>query len=198
MNRPVAYLLDTNVVSEMMRPVPEQRVADCLDLIADDGIGIASVTVWEVLNGIGCLDPSHRRTDLRSRFQNVLEEVFEERVFDWNAVDAQACADIMERKRRLGEPLDHHLPDAMIAGAAVSRRLTIVTRNEKEFRSTGAAWINPWTDLSRLVRQALAAGVISMGRAAEMLGHTREEMRELAGRWVREDSVGGGDSPPSL
>ena len=53
MNEPAAYLLDTNVVSEMMRPEPDQRVANALQLVARAGIGIASVTVWEILNGIG-------------------------------------------------------------------------------------------------------------------------------------------------
>ena len=73
------------------------------------------------------------------------DDVFEERVFDWTAADAQACAHIMEIKRRRGEPLDRHLPDAMIAGTAVCHDLTIVTRNEREFRNTGAKAVNPWT-----------------------------------------------------
>ena len=128
MNEPAAYLLDTNVVSEMMRPEPDQRVANALQLVAGAGIGIASVTVWEILNGIGRLDPGHRRSDLRSRFQRVLDEVFDGRVFDWTRADAEACANIMEEKRRLGEPLDDHLPDAMIAATAVTRHLTVLTR----------------------------------------------------------------------
>ena len=180
MNEPAAYLLDTNIVSEMMRPEPDQRVVSALELAALDGIGITSVTVSEVLDGIGCLDPGHRRGDLRSRFQRVLDEVFDGRVFDWTRDDAEACANIMEEKRRLGEPLDDHLPDAMIAATAVTRRLTVLTSNESKFRSTGAVWVNPWTGLVGFVWQALVAASISMGRAAELLGITREEMRELA------------------
>ena len=57
MNAPVAYLLDTNIVSEMMRPNPEPRVETFLDMIAGEGIGLASITVWEILDGIGRLDP---------------------------------------------------------------------------------------------------------------------------------------------
>ena len=182
MNEPAAYLLDTNIVSEMMRPEPDQRVVSALELAALDGVGVASVTVWEVLNGIGRLDPGHRRSDLRSRFERVLDEVFDGRVFAWTRADAKACANIMEAKRRLGEPLDDHLPDAMIAATAVTRRLTVLTRNESEFRSTGAEWVNPWTGLVGFVRQALTASDISMGRAAELLGIPREEMRELLKR----------------
>ena len=190
MNEPAAYLLDTNVVSEMMRPQPDWRVAHTLQLAALDGVGIAAVTVWEILNGIGRLDPGHQRNELRSRFQNVLGEVFDGRVFDWTLADARACADIMEEKRRSGESLDDHLPDAMIAATAVSRRLTVLTRNESDFRNTGAAWANPWTGLTELVRQALMASRISMGRAAKLLRVDREDMRVLAARWVREVKAG--------
>lgn len=183
MNDPTAFLLDTNVVSEMMRPEPDWRVSNTLQLAASGGIGIAAVTVWETLNGIGLLDPGHRRTDLHSRFQKVLGELFDGRVFDWTLADAQACADIMEAKRRTGEPLDDHLPDAMIAATAVSRRLTVLTRNEREFRNTGAPWVNPWTGLTEFVRQALVAVNVSMERAAELLRVDREEMRTIARRW---------------
>ena len=186
MNEPAAYLLDTNVVSEMMRPEPDWRVANALQLAAIRGIGIAVVTAWEILDGIGRLDQGHRRTDLRSRFQSVLNDVFDGRVFDWTLADAGACADIMEEKRRRGEPLDDHLPDAMIAATAVNRRLTMLTRDESEFRHTGAAWANPWTGLTELVLQALMASAISMGRAAELLRIDREEMRARAARWMRE------------
>ena len=190
MNEPAAYLLDTNVVSEMMRPKPDQRVANAVQLAALDGIGIATVSVWEILNGIGRLDTGHRRSDLRSRFQSVLDEAFDGRVLDWTLADAQACADIMEAKRRLGERLDDHLPDAMIAAAAVTRGLTVLTQNEAEFRNTGAAWVNPWTGLTGLVRQALSGTRISMGQAAELLQVSREEMRKLSSRWALEDQAG--------
>ena len=141
-----AWILDANVVSEMMRPAPEPKVARFLDEIAAEGIGLSAVTVWEVLNGIGRLDPGRRLEDLTERFQGIVDDLFEERIFDWTAADARACALILETKRRRGEPLDDHLPDAMIAGTAVNRELRIVTRNERDFRHTGAATVNPWAE----------------------------------------------------
>lgn len=142
---PVAWILDTSVVSEMMRPYPEPRVAFFLDAIAHEGIGIATVTIWEILNRIGRLKTGQRREELATRFRNILEDVFEDRVLDWTASDALECAVIMEIKRRMGESLDHRLPDGMLAGMASNRNLTIVTGNEKSFRNTGVKAIDPWT-----------------------------------------------------
>ena len=87
MNTPVAWLLDANVISEMMRPHPEPHVAAFLDKIAHQGIGLASITVWEILNGIGLLDPGRRRDDLAERLQTLLDALFEEQIFDWTLDD---------------------------------------------------------------------------------------------------------------
>lgn len=145
MTVPVSWLLDTNILSEMMRPNPEPRVANFLDEIAPDGIGLAVITVWEILNGIGQLDPGKRRDDIAERFQRIVGDIFENRVFDWTPADAEVCARIMEDKRRRGEPLDSHLPDAMLASTAIRSGCVIVTRNESEFLNTGAKVVNPWT-----------------------------------------------------
>ena len=149
MTAPTSWLLDTNILSEMMGPNPEPRVARFLDEIAPDGIGLAAITVWEILNGINQLDHGKRRKDITDRFQGMLDEIFEDRIFDWTSDDAKVCARIMENKRRSGEPLDSHLPDAMIAGTAIRCGCVIVTRNVSEFRNTGVRVVNPWTEKPR-------------------------------------------------
>ncbi len=145
MTAPTSWLLDTNILSEMMRPNPEPRVANFLDEITPAGIGLAVITVWEILNGIGQLDSGKRRNDIAERFQRLVADVFEDRIFDWTVADAEICARIMEEKRRRGEPFDGHLPDAMLAGTAIRCGCVIVTRNESEFVNTGAKVVNPWT-----------------------------------------------------
>ena len=145
MTASLAWLIDTNVVSEMMRQRPEPRVGAFLDSIADEGVGLASITVWEVLDGIGRLDPGRRRRDLADRFQDLVDELFEDRIVEWSLADAQACARIMEEKRRRGEALDDHVPDAFLAAAAATRGLAVVTRNAGEFRNTGVKTVDPWT-----------------------------------------------------
>ena len=149
MKASVAWILDTNVVSEMMRPHPEPRVERFLDRIAGQGLGLASITVWEILNGIGRIEPGGRREDLARRFEGILDSLFQDRVFDWTAADARSCARSMEAKRRRGEPLDSHLPDAMLVGTAIRRGLSIVTRNRKDFRNTGVITVDPWTTPNR-------------------------------------------------
>ena len=146
MTAPLAWLIDTNVVSEMMRPRPEPRVAAYLDSIADDGLGLASITVWEVLDGIGRLAPGRRRRGLAERFGELLDELFEDRIVEWTVADARACARIMEDKRRRGEALDDHVPDAFLAAAAATRGLAVVTRNTGEFRNTGVETVDPWAE----------------------------------------------------
>lgn len=100
MSPPIAWLLDTNVVSEMMRPHPEPRVSEFLDRIAPEGMGLSPITVWDILDGIGRLDSGKRRENLAAEFQSVLDQCFDQRILGWTVDDARACARIMEEKRR--------------------------------------------------------------------------------------------------
>ena len=84
------------------------------------------------------LRPGKRREGLADRFQDLLDELFEDRIVPWSLTDAQACARIMENKRRRGEPLDDHVPDAFLAAAVLTRGLAVLTRN------TGVETVNPW------------------------------------------------------
>ena len=145
MTTPLTWLIDTDVVSEMMRPRPEPGVAAFLDSVADEGLGLSAISVWEILDGIGRLPTGRRRDSLADRFHDLLDELFEDRIVDWSLEDARTCARIMEDKRRCGEPLDDHLPDAFLAAAAATRGLVVLTRNTREFRNTGVDAVDPWT-----------------------------------------------------
>ncbi len=127
-----------------MRTQRDPRVSRFLDSIDIEGIGLSTITVWEILNGISRLDHGGRRRNLSNRFQELVEVQFEERVIDWTRADAYACASIMEHKRRRGESLDDHFPDACLAATAICRGLSIVTRNTREFRNTGVDTVDPW------------------------------------------------------
>ena len=141
----LSWLLDTNVASELMRARTDRRVAGFLSRIANEQVGLAAISVWEVLNGIRKLPAGRRRSALDTRFRNVLDS-YRDRVLPWTEDDARVCARIMEEKRRRGESLDAQLPDVFLAAVAVRRGLTIVTRNTRDFENTGARTVNPWKD----------------------------------------------------
>ena len=86
-----------------------------------------------------------RRRGLADRFQDLHDDLFEDRIVEWSLANAQACARIMEETRRRGEALDDHVPDAFLAAAAATRGRAIITRNTGEFRNTGVETIDPWT-----------------------------------------------------
>ena len=140
----VAYLLDTNVFSEMMRSSPNEAVASFLDQTRIEGHGISVVTAWEIQDGICRMNDGKRRRDLKHMLDGVLADLFTDRVFPWEVFHAFVCAEIMDIRRRAGRSLDDHLPDAIIASTARARGLTLVTRNGSEFENTGLDIINPW------------------------------------------------------
>ena len=102
MTAPVAWLIDANAVSEMMRLRPDLQVAAFLDAIEAKGIGLTSITVLEVLDGIGCLSSNRRRHGLADRFPDLLDEFFDDRIVKWTLDDARTCARITEEKQRPG------------------------------------------------------------------------------------------------
>ena len=141
----VMFLLDANVISEMMKRNPDPGVSAFLDdTLHEQGTGIATITIFEIMSGIGRLPEGRRRDGLAESFNGVVRDYFAGRIFDFTQEAANACAAICEKKRRTGEPLDDHLEDAMLAGIAAANRLSIVTRNEREFRHTGVEIVNPW------------------------------------------------------
>ncbi len=149
MKRVAHYLLDTNVVSEMMRKVPDHQVLDFVDTAHEKGLAISSITVWEIRNGLSLLSPGQKRRDLEQRFGALIDELFEDRVVPIDRIVAEACAVRMEERRRAGRSLDAHLPDAIIAASAQCHELVLATRNVKDFEGAGIELVDPWSDIGR-------------------------------------------------
>jgi len=139
------HLLDTNLVSELMRPRPSPAMLAWIDAVGVTGLAVSVVTRWEIRYGLALLAEGKRRTELTRRFDALVTELFGAGVYDLTSAAAERCATIMVRKRALGESLDHHLPDAMIAGIAAHAGLTLATRNQAAFRNCGLALVDPWT-----------------------------------------------------
>ncbi len=138
------WLLDANIVAELMRPAPDRRVVAFLDQIEVGSLAISTVTVWEILNGLGRMPVGKRRRDLTERYLMFERDLFGDWVLPWTHDDAGVCAQILEVRRRAGRPLDDQLPDAFLAAVAVTRNLRILTRNTRDFEGTGALAVDPW------------------------------------------------------
>lgn len=136
-------ILDTNVVSALMRTEPEARVVAWLDGQPGDSVWVTSITVLEARFGIALLARGRRRRTLESAFGRLLEEDLESRVLDFDSAAAAAAGELAASRQRAGRPMD--VRDTFIAGIALSRKASLATRNVRHFQGAGIALANPWS-----------------------------------------------------
>lgn len=136
------FLLDTNVVSEWVKPTPNAGVISWLDEIDEDRVFLSVITLTEVRFGIERLAPGKRRDRLQMWFESELPIRFESRVLAIDPAIATACGDLLARREENGRPME--LADAYLAATAQVHELTVVTRNGADFAGT-ARCLNPWT-----------------------------------------------------
>jgi toxin FitB len=140
-------VLDTNVVSELMRAEPDPTVADRLRALPQDALATTTITVGEILYGIRRLEAGRRRSELERRFQELMLLGFRRRLLQFDEAAAAAYAGLMADRSRIGRSIE--VLDAMIAGIAVSRGAQVATRNVRHFVECGIQVIDPWMDESR-------------------------------------------------
>ena len=136
-------LLDTNVVSELMRPVPDVAVLTWLNSQPADTLWLNSVVVSELLYGIARLPDGKRRAQLAQAVQTMLVEDFSGRVLSFDLVAATVYADMVATRERQGLSVD--MADAQIAAICVAHGAALATRNTKHFEGLGLSVMNPWT-----------------------------------------------------
>jgi predicted nucleic acid-binding protein len=136
-------ILDTNVVSEVMRLVPEPRVVAWIDHHPEGSVWITSITVLEIRTGIELLPAGRRRDTLSIDFERFLDTDIQGRVVAFDTVAAEATARLAADRRRAGRPGDIH--DTMIAGIALATGATLATRNTRHFDDLSVTVIDPWT-----------------------------------------------------
>lgn len=138
-------LLDTNVLSELMRPTPDSRVVRWLDSCSYEDVWVCAVTAAEILLGIQLLPKGRRRDGLADLAGRMFEEDFSGRCLPFDAGAAIAYAEIVATRTRLGSPIS--VEDAQIAAIARARGLALATRNFKDFTGIeGLRIIDPWSD----------------------------------------------------
>jgi toxin FitB len=135
-------VLDTNVVSALMRRDAEPVVIAWLDDQPAESVWTTAVTVFEVCFGLEILADGRRRRRLEDAFERTLEEDFERRVLPFDRSAAQEAALIAARRRQAGRSIE--IRDAQIAGIVAARRATLATRNTRHFNKLGISLVDPW------------------------------------------------------
>ncbi len=135
-------ILDTNVLSALMRQVPDAQVTAWLDRQPRTSVWTTSVTTLEIRFGLQVMATGRRRTRLVQAFETALGKM-ENRIAGFDAAAAVHAADLMAARQRKGRPGD--LRDTMIAGIALAHHATLATRNTIHFADTGILVVDPWT-----------------------------------------------------
>lgn len=136
-------VLDTDVLSALMRTAPEPAVVAWLDGQASESIWITVITLFEVRFGLLRLAAGRRRRALESAFARLVEEDLEHRVLDFDREAAAEAALLAAARESKGRPVD--VRDTLIAGIVQARRAVLATRNVRHFRDLAVQVVDPWT-----------------------------------------------------
>ena len=140
----MTYLLDTNVVSEWARPHPNPGVVRWLADVDEDRVYISVLTFGELRRGVDRLTPGRRRHRLDTWLSEELADRFVDRVLPMDQDVADVWGRLLAHSESAGRPVG--AVDGLIAATAEHHGLEVVTRNVKDFESTGVRLLNPWSD----------------------------------------------------
>ncbi|MCI5167385.1 MAG: type II toxin-antitoxin system VapC family toxin [Candidatus Electrothrix sp. GM3_4] len=135
-------LLDTNIVSEVMRRKPSDQVLNWLNQQSYGTLFISSSIIAEICYGLRILPVGQRRQLLETRFEQFIAQGFAGRIIVFDESAARVYAEIMGRCKEKGRPMS--LPDGQIAAVAQAGHLSLATRNIRDFESCGIELINPF------------------------------------------------------
>ncbi len=137
-------ILDTNVVSELMRPVPSSNVVEWVAGQVAPNLYLSAISEAELRYGVEVLPAGERRSRLLAEVEGMLEEDFAGRILPFDSAAAQAYPMIAAARRAAGHPINH--ADCQIAAIARSRGASVATRDIDDFEGSGIEVINPWAE----------------------------------------------------
>jgi len=135
-------LVDTNVVSEPLRTVPEPCVAEWLDAQALETLYLSAITVAELRFGVHALPPGRRREGLHEDLEQQVLPMFTGRVLAFDLAGSQAYAELMARARSVGFAVS--VSDGYIAATAAANGMMVATRDSGPFQAAGLKTVDPW------------------------------------------------------
>jgi predicted nucleic acid-binding protein len=135
-------VLDTNVVSEVMKGAPDPSVYDWFKRTPRAKLFVTTISEAEILAGIAVLPAGRRRSELTSLAIETFEKSFADRILTFDSHSARHYADIISVRRHIGRPINPL--DAQIAAIARDKRMAIATRNFTDFLKCGIDVIDPW------------------------------------------------------
>jgi hypothetical protein len=138
-------LLDTNIVSEVMKTRPAEAVVAWLNGQDSEKLYVSSVTIGEITYGLRILPDGKRRAGLRERFERFVALAFEQRVLAYDESAARIYGDLMGDRKELGLPMS--VPDGQIAAIARLNHLAVATRNVVDFENCGIDVVNPFASV---------------------------------------------------
>jgi toxin FitB len=134
-------ILDTNVISEMVRRLPHTSVLQWLSGHIPEDFYTTSVTEAESFAGLACAPDGRKKRELSAALESVFER-FEHRILSFDRPSARAYGLIVAERRRMGRPIKEL--DGQIAAIALSRDATVATRDVSDFEGCGLRLVNPW------------------------------------------------------
>jgi predicted nucleic acid-binding protein len=135
-------VLDTNVISALMRKEPEKPVVKWLDVQPAASVWITAITVMEIRFGLQTMPKGRRQEALIRSFEMMLKSMIEGRIASFDAEAGIHAAELMAQRKRKGRPAE--VRDTMIAGIVLANRATLATRNTQHFADLPLKVINPW------------------------------------------------------
>jgi len=136
-------LLDTNLISEPLRPAPDSAVVAWIDAQPMETLFLSAITVAELRSGIASLPAGKRRDTLRERIETQVLPVFTGRVLPFDLAATQPYADLLAKAKSRGQVIT--LSDAYIAAIALAHGMSVATRDTAPFKTAGVNVINPWS-----------------------------------------------------
>ncbi len=136
------FLLDTNCISELIRPKPEPRVVDWMRAVDESLLYLSVLTLGEIRSGAATLPQSKRRTHLESWLELDVRVRFSGKILEIDDAIADRWGWLTAESERKGRPLA--AIDGLLAATALEHNLTVVSRNTGDFAHTHVSMLNPW------------------------------------------------------